>query len=196
MLTLTENARHAVEDLAERAGLPEAGGLRIAEADTPGSFELSLVAEPADGDDVIDTGAARVYVAAATVEVLADHQLDATPSAEGTGFLLAPQGAESVVGAENALGAESVVDDEDVAGVEHVENVENVENPAQDAESPVWEAGTPAWDAGSPVWESGTPAWGVERPAWNTDGAEWPERAWNAESPQDPEGPGGSDELF
>ncbi len=41
MLTLTENARHAVEDIAERAGLPEAGGLRIAEADTPGKLRAS-----------------------------------------------------------------------------------------------------------------------------------------------------------
>lgn len=94
MLTLTTNARHAVEDIAERAGLPDTGGLRIAEASTPGSFELSLVAEPVDGDDVIDAGSARVYLESAAAEVLADHQLDATPSSEGTGFLLTPQVAD------------------------------------------------------------------------------------------------------
>jgi len=31
MLTLTDNARLAVQDIAARAGLPEEGGLRIAE---------------------------------------------------------------------------------------------------------------------------------------------------------------------
>ena len=91
MLTLTPNARHAVEDIAERAGLPETGGVRIAETSTPGSFELSLVAEPVDGDDVIETGSARVYVEPTTAEVLADQQLDATPSPEGTGSQLTPR---------------------------------------------------------------------------------------------------------
>ena len=91
MLTLTENARHAVEDIAVRAGLPDEGGLRIAETSTPGSFELSLVTGPAEGDDVIEAGAARVFVEPTTSEVLTDQKLDATPSPEGTGFLLAPQ---------------------------------------------------------------------------------------------------------
>lgn len=92
MLTLTPNARHAVQDIASRAGLPQEGGLRIAEsAQQVGSFELSLVAEPVAGDEVIEAEGARVYVEPATSTILADQQLDATPSAEGTGFLLAPQ---------------------------------------------------------------------------------------------------------
>ena len=44
MLTLTDNARHAVQDIATRAGLPDDGGLRIAKSQQEsGSFELSLV---------------------------------------------------------------------------------------------------------------------------------------------------------
>jgi len=97
MLTLTDNARHAVEDIAVRAGLPEEGGLRIAETTTPGSFELSLVTQPVAGDEVIEAGAARVFVEPTTSEVLADQKLDATPSPEGTGFLLAPQEGDHLV---------------------------------------------------------------------------------------------------
>ena len=47
MLTLTDNARTAVHDLQTQAGVPEGGGLRIAEsADQAGSFELALVPGP------------------------------------------------------------------------------------------------------------------------------------------------------
>jgi len=92
MLTLTDNARHAVQDIAVRAGLPEEGGLRIAESEAKeGGFELSLVPAPVEGDEVIDAGGARVFVEPATSTVLADQKLDAAPSPEGTGFLLTPQ---------------------------------------------------------------------------------------------------------
>ena len=103
MLTLTDNARLAVQDIAARAGLPEEGGLRIAESEQAGAFELSLVAEPVAGDEVIETGGARVYVEPSTSGVLADQALDAVPSAEGTGFLLTPQGAPEA-GSNGTLG--------------------------------------------------------------------------------------------
>ncbi|MCL3863129.1 adhesin [Actinotalea sp. K2] len=93
MLTLTDNARHAVQDISQRAGLPDEGGLRIAESTAQvGNFELSLVPAPVEGDEVIEAEGARVFVEPTTSTVLADQQLDAAPSAEGTGFLLAPQG--------------------------------------------------------------------------------------------------------
>lgn len=92
MLTLTPNARHAVLDISARAGLPEEGGLRIAESpEHLGTFQLSLVPAPHDGDEVIEEEGARVFVEPLTATVLADQQLDAAKSAEGTGFLLAPQ---------------------------------------------------------------------------------------------------------
>jgi Fe-S cluster assembly iron-binding protein IscA len=92
MLTLTDNARHAVQDIAARAGLPEEGGLRIVEStEQVGSFELSLVPAPFDGDEVIEAEGTHVYVEPTTATILSDQQLDAAPSAEGTGFLLAPR---------------------------------------------------------------------------------------------------------
>lgn len=92
MLTLTDNARHAVQDIATRANLPEEGGLRIAESpQQAGSFELSLVPTPVEGDEVIDAQGTHVFVEPGTSTILSDQQLDAAPSADGTGFLLAPQ---------------------------------------------------------------------------------------------------------
>ncbi|KGM14183.1 iron-sulfur cluster assembly accessory protein [Cellulomonas bogoriensis] len=93
MLTLTDNARAAVQDISTRAGLPQEGGLRIAQSEEQvGSFELSLVPAAPEGDTVIEEEGARVFVEPTTSDVLADQQLDAAPAGDGTGFLLAPQG--------------------------------------------------------------------------------------------------------
>lgn len=94
MLTLTENACTAVRDLTTRAGLPESGGLRIAESEQQlGSFELALVPEAVPGDEVIDgSSGATVFVPRETATALADLTLDADPSQTGNpGFTLAPQ---------------------------------------------------------------------------------------------------------
>ncbi|MFS0701572.1 adhesin [Cellulomonas sp. 179-A 4D5 NHS] len=92
MLTLTENARSAVEDLTTQAGLPDTGGLRIAEStERAGSLELALVAAPTPGDDVVTAGGATVYVSAETTDALADQQLDAEGADAAAGFRLAPQ---------------------------------------------------------------------------------------------------------
>lgn len=93
MLTLTENASTAVRDLTARAGLPESGGLRIAESEQQlGSFELALVPEAAPGDDVIDAAGATVFVPPSTSTALADLTLDADPTEAGSpAFTLAPQ---------------------------------------------------------------------------------------------------------
>lgn len=90
MLTLTENAQTAVETLTSRAGLPDEGGLRIAEQDS-GGFELALVAGPDSGDDVVTQGAAHVYVDQRTSQTLADQQLDVEASGTGTAFTLTQQ---------------------------------------------------------------------------------------------------------
>ena len=104
MLALTENARHAVADIAARAGLPDEGGLRIAESQAQaGNFELSLVPAPVEGDEVIEADGARVFVEPTTATILADQKLDAAPSPDGTGFLLAPQAGPDA-GNDGALG--------------------------------------------------------------------------------------------
>ncbi|WP_136519046.1 MULTISPECIES: adhesin [Cellulomonas] len=90
MLTLTDNARTAVETLTQRAGLPQEGGLRIAEQDS-GGFELALVAGPDPGDDVVTEGGAHVYVDSRTAQTLTDQRLDVEATGTGTAFTLTHQ---------------------------------------------------------------------------------------------------------
>lgn len=91
MLTLTDNARSAVEALTQQSGLPpESGGLRIAQQDT-GAFDLALVTGPAPGDDVVQSGDARIYVDERTSATLATQQLDVEPTGNGTAFTLTAQ---------------------------------------------------------------------------------------------------------
>jgi Fe-S cluster assembly iron-binding protein IscA len=92
VLTLTDNARLAVQDLADQANLPTDGGLRIAAAeDAPGDFDLALVVEPTPTDEVIDLGTTHVFVAESTAPALTDLSLDAEPKGEATAFSLTPQ---------------------------------------------------------------------------------------------------------
>ena len=91
MLTLTENARTTVQELAETAGLPETGGLRIAATPEAGGFELALVAEPAPGDAVIDAGRTKIFLEPTARDALADQELDADPASAETSFTVVPQ---------------------------------------------------------------------------------------------------------
>ncbi|ASR55437.1 adhesin [Cellulomonas sp. CW35] len=91
MLTLTDNARTAVETLTARSGLPaESGGLRIEEQES-GAFDLALVAGPTPGDEVVEAGTARVYVDERTAETLAASRLDVEASGTGPAFTLSAQ---------------------------------------------------------------------------------------------------------
>ncbi|WP_166845014.1 iron-sulfur cluster biosynthesis family protein [Isoptericola sp. BMS4] len=93
MLTVTDNARTAVEDLAQQAGVPAEGGLRIAQsAGQPGNFELALVPAPQDDDQVADdSGATHVFVEAQAAPALDTLTLDTDPEAQGPGFVLTPK---------------------------------------------------------------------------------------------------------
>ena len=62
MLTLTEDASTAVHDLTTRAGLPDTGGLLIAESDAQaGGFELALVAASrlSEGEELLRSAGSR-----------------------------------------------------------------------------------------------------------------------------------------
>jgi Fe-S cluster assembly iron-binding protein IscA len=93
MLTVTDSARNAVEDLAQQAGVPAEGGLRIAQSSgQPGNFELALVPAPQPDDQVVDAeGAAHVFVDAEAAPALETLTLDTDPAAQGPGFVLTPQ---------------------------------------------------------------------------------------------------------
>ena len=70
MLALTDNAVEAVQEiLSSSEVMPETGGLRLA-ADPAGAqtnFQLSVVALPAEDDEVIEEQGARVFLALSPV---------------------------------------------------------------------------------------------------------------------------------
>lgn len=88
MLTLTDNAQTLVRDITDRPEVPDGGGLRIAPAPSAEGLEVSLAAEPAVGDQVIDAGGARVFVEQQVASLLEQSTLDADSSGSGSGFVL------------------------------------------------------------------------------------------------------------
>jgi len=95
VLTITDNARTAVEDLTTQARLPDGGGVRIA-ADATGALELRLVTTPEPDDAVVQSGDARVFVDAQTAPTLDDLALDTEPTGADGAFVLVPQVADEV----------------------------------------------------------------------------------------------------
>jgi Fe-S cluster assembly iron-binding protein IscA len=86
MLALTEDACTAIEGILEQA---DAGaGLRIApslETDATG-LQLTVVAGPADGDQVIDSNGGPVFVDALATPLLDDKVLDANVTDQAVQF--------------------------------------------------------------------------------------------------------------
>ena len=95
VLTLTSNAAEAVKTIAEASPeLPNDSGLRIhAEPTEEGQvgFELDLVEQPGEGDQVIEEAGARVFVEPETVVYLEDKILDATIAGDRVQFSLSEQ---------------------------------------------------------------------------------------------------------
>jgi Fe-S cluster assembly iron-binding protein IscA len=93
MLTLTQTAAEAVEELVARVPLAEDGGVRIRDTGGSAGFELSVVPVPDPADTVVVEGRARVYLDAAAAAALDDRVLDAELSNDGAvRFALAAQG--------------------------------------------------------------------------------------------------------
>jgi iron-sulfur cluster assembly protein len=89
MLTVTDNAVAAIISITDQDAVPDGAGLRLAtdtgtgsEVDA-GSLALSLVPEPLEGDVVVDTSGARVFLDPPAAELLDDKALDARIDAEG-----------------------------------------------------------------------------------------------------------------
>ena len=99
MLTLTDQAQTAVRTMIQDPQAPESAGLRIAPGDE--GIELTLVAEPASGDALIDDGGARVFVEPQAAELLNEQTLDATlENGQVNFFLASPETASSPDGAQ------------------------------------------------------------------------------------------------
>jgi iron-sulfur cluster assembly protein len=94
MLTLTETAVSAIQDLTSQPDLPAETGLRImTHSDGGPSFQLALAEGPEAGDQVVEQAGARVFVEPAAAAVLDDKALDAQLSDQGDlSFRIADQG--------------------------------------------------------------------------------------------------------
>lgn len=92
MLALTENAITAIRDLTTQPQFPEETGLRIApEENEPTTLALSVTDGPQQGDKVIESEGARVFLEPNAAMMLDDMSLDADIDDEGVAFHIAEQ---------------------------------------------------------------------------------------------------------
>lgn len=92
MLTVTDNAVAAIRSLTDQPEVPDGAGLRIATDPNAGSLQLSLSPEPQEGDQVVDSAGARLFLDNDAALLLDDKALDASVDDQGTvQFALAEQ---------------------------------------------------------------------------------------------------------
>jgi iron-sulfur cluster assembly protein len=81
MLTLTDDARIAIQSLTATPGAPPDGGVRIAATPSPNgagpALELGVAAAPEPGDQVMDDAGARLFLDPVAAASLDNQKLDA-----------------------------------------------------------------------------------------------------------------------
>lgn len=83
MLTMTDNAATAIRDITSQDAVPPGAGLRIAADENGDGLVLSLAAEPLDGDQIVDSAGARLFLDRHAAALLDDKELDVTVDASG-----------------------------------------------------------------------------------------------------------------
>ena len=94
LLALTDNAVEAVKSIVSSSDeASETSGLRmVAErAGTQANFHLSVVALPAEDDEVIDEQGARVFLEPEAASLLDEKVLDASVEQDQVAFKIAEQ---------------------------------------------------------------------------------------------------------
>ncbi|MQA25330.1 MAG: Fe-S cluster assembly protein HesB [Micromonosporaceae bacterium] len=94
MLTLTDNAVSVIRTIVSQPEVPDGAGLRIAaeNTNTAEGLTLSLATAPQEGDQVVDTSGARLFLEPTAASVLDDKALDADVDEQGkVSFALAEQ---------------------------------------------------------------------------------------------------------
>jgi len=84
MLTVTDNAAAAIRSLTTQPDVPEGAGLRIATDAAAGALQLSVSAEPHEGDQVVNESGARLFLDSEAAMLLDDKALDATVDEQGS----------------------------------------------------------------------------------------------------------------
>lgn len=83
MLTVTENAATAIRDITSQDVVPDGSGLRISADEGGTALTLSLVAKPFDGDQVVSSAGARLFLDRLAAQLLDDKELDVTVDPSG-----------------------------------------------------------------------------------------------------------------
>jgi Fe-S cluster assembly iron-binding protein IscA len=94
VLALTVAAQRAVRSMLDDAKLGDGAGLRIAgEADAGGevALEFELAEAPLEGDEVVRSGSAVLFLDEIAAEVLADQTLDVEEHGDHVHFSLDDQ---------------------------------------------------------------------------------------------------------
>ena len=94
MLTLTEGAVQVIRTVTSQPQLPDQTGIRIVAQDTAGSLSLAVTEGPQEGDQVVESGGARVFLESGAASALDDKTLDAEIDDKGdVSFLIGQQSA-------------------------------------------------------------------------------------------------------
>jgi iron-sulfur cluster assembly protein len=98
MLMVTENAGQAIESLVANAEMPDGSGLRIDAPDQPATLDRSGVAlqlevasQPAEQDQVVSEGGAKIFIAPSAAPILDDKVLDVQVREDRMQFVIGPQ---------------------------------------------------------------------------------------------------------
>lgn len=83
MLTLTDNATTEIRNIVADPQVPDGCGLRIANDPAAGGLTLTLASAPAEDDQVLEDGGARVFLEPEAAALLDDKSLDAQPDGDG-----------------------------------------------------------------------------------------------------------------
>ena len=83
MLTLTANAATAIRDITSQDAVPPGAGLRISADETGDGLVLSLAAQPFEGDQIVDSAGARLFLDPHAAAVLQDKELDVVVDPSG-----------------------------------------------------------------------------------------------------------------
>jgi iron-sulfur cluster assembly protein len=99
MLMVTEHAGQAIESIVANAELPNGSGLRIDAPDQPPAtldrsgipLQLEIASQPAEQDQVVSEGGAKVFIAPRAVPILDDKVLDVQVREDQMQFVIGPQ---------------------------------------------------------------------------------------------------------
>jgi Fe-S cluster assembly iron-binding protein IscA len=83
VLTLTDNATTEIRNIMADPQVPDGCGLRIANDPAAGGLTLTLATAPAEDDQILDNGGARVFLEPQAAQLLDDKSLDAATDGDG-----------------------------------------------------------------------------------------------------------------